>query len=686
MLELEAKAYNSPDFMSRLENALVQHDAGGTWDQLQGSYWQESGSGGIHLFYSLGEGNVPRNTKIARDANGETLCETRGSGGYVVMAPSQSSKPGAGLYVAHGEIGNVAYILPKYRDQLVTALSTLDEKPTKVDITYTPGDVTLDSWRELLIPAGWAELRTVDDKTHWTRPGAKTRGTDAVTNSQGDQTLYVFSTSAEFPAEVHLSFEEAWYILDPVGARLAGVRIGRTPESMVYQVDLGQAVTIQETPGTGQHRWADRFAQLYEGKILWSPGSGWLAWNGQVWDRGNSKGGAIVTAVQMLDDIRRTAQSESRANSTDKMLAADLRHLDTDKGMSGTVSLARTRRGVACADSDLDQNPSLFNTKSGTYDLSRMELRPWSPSDKITHLAGAGIDTNWRESEWSGFLDSILPTDLQYYIQRLFGLALLGEVRESILPVFSGKGQNGKTTLVETVMSAFGSYAVTPHPAMLLRDDIHESHVAKLAGARLAVAQESKAGQAFDAGAIKRLTGGDTLTAKRLYEEPFQIRPSWTLILVTNHKPKTDADDGAVWRRIRAVPFDTQIQQIDAGLPGRLKRNCLPAVLGWCVDGWRGYLADGLSEPPLVADRTAEYRDSNDPVKSFLTDTTKPSDPGYKTGRTTQQQLYSAYRQWCEETGERPLPARRFNESVERKGNSRIKSNGTMTWTTVRLA
>lgn len=72
--------------------------------------------------------------------------------------------------------------------------------------------------------------------------------------------------------------------------------------------------------------------------------------------------------------------------------------------------------------------------------------------------------------------------------------------------------------------------------------------IACLAGSRLVISSEVDEGKQLAEGLIKMITGGDTITARKLYQESFEFKPSFTLVLVANHAPKVSADDDAMWR------------------------------------------------------------------------------------------------------------------------------------------
>ncbi|MGO2111714.1 MAG: bifunctional DNA primase/polymerase, partial [Pseudoclavibacter sp.] len=87
MLELEGRAADQQALIGDLANASGLADV---WTRITTGWVEQSPSGGVHWQYRLADdGNpMPRNTKIARDADGLVLAETRGEAGYFVAAPT----------------------------------------------------------------------------------------------------------------------------------------------------------------------------------------------------------------------------------------------------------------------------------------------------------------------------------------------------------------------------------------------------------------------------------------------------------------------------------------------------------------------------------------------------------------------------------------------------------------------
>ncbi|RSM39108.1 hypothetical protein DMB66_58525, partial [Actinoplanes sp. ATCC 53533] len=86
-------------------------------------------------------------------------------------------------------------------------------------------------------------------------------------------------------------------------------------------------------------------------------------------------------------------------------------------------------------------------------------------------------------------------------------------------------------------------------------------------------------------------------------------------------------------------------------------------VLAWIIGGAAAYQRDGLNEPAAVLSATARYARDQDTVGRFVEELCAlVAGPGEV--RTDTTVLRAAYEQWCEETGERPVSAKRLTQEL----------------------
>lgn len=180
---------------------------------------EQSAGGGLHLFYFVTDGPALGNTKLAH-ADGKVIAETRGEGGFVVVAPTtgRNGHPGGSAYTLLNNCtpAQTLRVTTEERDLLHMLFQhALDETPAAVE-PYQPqaqqgdGLSALDdyrgkhTWREILEPQGWTFSHHDGLRDHWVRPGKNIHeGTSATTIEDGP--LYCFSTSVNWPTEQGLS-------------------------------------------------------------------------------------------------------------------------------------------------------------------------------------------------------------------------------------------------------------------------------------------------------------------------------------------------------------------------------------------------------------------------------------------------------------------------------------------------
>ena len=249
---------------------------------------------------------------------------------------------------------------------------------------------------------------------------------------------------------------------------------------------------------------------------------------------------------------------------------------------------------------------------------------------------------------WKLFLKEIFAeSEMISFVQRLLGYCLTGSTGEQVMPIFWGGGANGKSTIIETMLSLLGHDYTGKAPSDLIarkRNPEHSTVKTILRGRRLVAVNETDDRCRLSEATVKELSGSDTISARRMYEDHRQFHPTHKLILATNHKPEIVGRDNAIWRRIALVPFGIAIppEKRDPGLLDKLRAE-LPGILTWCVKGcsvWQRIL--GLGVPPGVTTATASYRTEEDTLLAFIAECCETG-PDMKVKAS---ELLSVYRKW----------------------------------------
>jgi putative DNA primase/helicase len=205
--------------------------------------------------------------------------------------------------------------------------------------------------------------------------------------------------------------------------------------------------------------------------------------------------------------------------------------------------------------------------------------------------------------------------------------------------------------------------------------------MASLHGKRFVAAIETSEGARLDEARVKELTGGDTITARRMREDFWTFRPTHKLALVTNHKPTIRGTDHAIWRRLRLIPFTVCFPEDkqDKTLPEKLRAE-LPGILNWMLAGCAAWQIQGLADSPEVVAATEDYRSAEDRLGSFLEECCKLN----REYRVRATELYGVYKGWCEANGEHFLTATAFTQALAERGI--IKDSGRRWYVGVDLA
>lgn len=177
---------------------------------------QKTSGGGYHLIYRCAQ--IGGNMKLAqRPATSEelskgerikTLIETRGEGGYILIAPSD------GYQFIKGQPEDISTISIDERAELMAICRSFNQLITlnltgiskgKQQDPESPWHVfnQKNDWtfiRDELSKAGWEMLREDDDRLFVLRPGASSKSSGAIWKATN--ILFLFSTSTEFP-EMH---------------------------------------------------------------------------------------------------------------------------------------------------------------------------------------------------------------------------------------------------------------------------------------------------------------------------------------------------------------------------------------------------------------------------------------------------------------------------------------------------
>lgn len=416
----------------------------------------------------------------------------------------------------------------------------------------------------------------------------------------------------------------------------------------------------------------------------------WYLWGGHHWtlDRTDTVYRLVScdVAARYLEAGAQVLRERGDRDLSDA-LTKRARDLGNRRRVDNVLHLAARQPGLALAGDEWDTDPWLLGVANGVLDLRTGTLRPGRPLDYIRSVA----PTEWHGLDapaplWERFLGEVFAgdDDLIASVQRLLGYGCTGLTYEHRLPILWGPGRNGKGTLLEAVGDVLGPDLAIPTQAEALMDvggrgGGPQPFVYQLRGKRLVWASETNEGRRLNAGLVKLLTGGDTRNVRTLHSRPVRYKPSDLILLLTNAKPRIDAEDQALWDRVLLIPFTERF--VDDPGPGEHKRDPAmreklaeegPEILAWLVRGCLAWQRDGLAPPPTVKAATEGYRREEDTVAQFLEECCVTGDGC----EARAAEMYQAYEHWSTDNGLRPMSGRAFGERLNRRFDRKRTGQG----------
>ncbi len=301
------------------------------------------------------------------------------------------------------------------------------------------------------------------------------------------------------------------------------------------------------------------------------------------------------------------------------------------KTQRNAIELLKGVTQIHITQKDLDTHNFLLNVKNGVLDLETGILYPAAPDLLFTKQANVIYNPNADAPIFENFIRQILPDEqTRAAVLRWLGYCLTGSVREEKFLFVHGKGGNGKGTLFKTVQHMLNDYATSFKIDTVLKQkfpkdgDAATPEIAKLCGARLAVAPEIPPGREIDTALVKNLSGGDIITARRLHSNSFNFYPTHKFVFEGNDLPRAEnVRDVGFLRRFQVVDFTEQFdgKNADPLLKDKLTTaDELSGVLNILLRECLEWQKNGLIVSDAMEVTRTSYLAENDFIVNFIND------------------------------------------------------------------
>lgn len=173
---------------------------------------------------------------------------------------------------------------------------------------------------------------------------------------------------------------------------------------------------------------------------------------------------------------------------------------------------------------------------NGVFDMQNNEFRKGKPDDFLCKNVGYYyIEHNLEiRTKINEILNSIFDSNevVEYLLKKL-AAALDGSIQTEELDIMQGSGRNGKGLLDQLIRLTFGSYYSTIDISYFTtrtkKSNEASPEMADKNGVRLLMSTEPESEETIKVKAIKKVTGGDIINARKLYQNDFSYKPQFKL-------------------------------------------------------------------------------------------------------------------------------------------------------------
>ena len=219
--------------------------------------------------------------------------------------------------------------------------------------------------------------------------------------------------------------------------------------------------------------------------------------------------------------------------------------------------------------SRLDANPKLMGFTNGVWDLGAKLFRPGRPSDfiskstEIDYIPYKDIKPDIKTALNDCLNDLFVDVDELNWVLIQLASALDGTPNEQRFFIWTGRGANGKSTLIRLLNLAFGNYSGEVNITLFTKprppSNCPTPDLIAMKALRYISCSEPNPKDCINLGTMKWITGGDRITAAAKFQENQSFYIHGTCILLTNDIPPINASqqDNGTWRRIKPVCFSS---------------------------------------------------------------------------------------------------------------------------------
>lgn len=260
-------------------------------------------------------------------------------------------------------------------------------------------------------------------------------------------------------------------------------------------------------------------------------------------------------------------------------------------------------------------------------------------------------------NNWYRFLEQLFGEDVQSWdlLQEWFGYCLTGDTAQHKMLLIVGPRRSGKGTLARVLTQLVGAGNVCGPTTSSLAGPFG---LQPLIGKSLAIVSDARFSGDNVQTVVERLlciSGEDSLTIDRKHMTSVTMKLPTRFVFLTNELPRLNDASGALAGRFMMLRLTESFYGRENRALTQTLLGELQGILNWAIAGWRQLRERGtFIQPACVEDTLRDMEDLSSPVGAFVRECCSVG-PGR---RVWVDELYRAWKQWCEEEGRSSVTTR----------------------------
>lgn len=313
-------------------------------------------------------------------------------------------------------------------------------------------------------------------------------------------------------------------------------------------------------------------------------------------------------------------------------------------------TLNTIRRSSYVDRKNIAQNIEDIPLENGIFNLITEEIRQYTPNDIFLTkhpIKFEKKEESIEQNQISTFINQITETpEEEVLLKEVAGYCFFREMPFQNFFLFVGSGANGKTVFLNILRALLGTENVSNESLQNLVENRFSPANLYLKNANIFGDLSSKALK--DAGIIKLLTGGDTVSAEQKFKKGFQFKNYAKIIASCNEVPETPDMSEGFFRRAILINFPKCFEgKEDRNLTKKLtKPEVLSDFFLEAITAFKMALKENnLIKTETIAEKKSIYLTFSDSPFAFMEENLEYNPEEM----LSTEEIYNKYKSFCKQ-------------------------------------